>query len=68
MLKTGYENVDKVTLERKLVDAEIKIDELEERIRQLEKGKWRELEMIKHLRQVLKDTLDDVVSTTGLLR
>ena len=33
MLKTGYEDLDRVTLERKLVDAEIRIEELEDLVR-----------------------------------
>ncbi len=59
MLKTGYEDLDRVTLERKLVDAEIEIEELEETIKQLREEKWKKVETIKHLRQVLKDTLED---------
>lgn len=59
MLKTGYEDLDRVTLERKLVDAEIEIEELEETIKRIKEEKWKKVEIIKHLRQVLKDTLED---------
>lgn len=61
MLKTGYEDLDRVTLERRLVDAEIRIDELEDMVRQYSEEKYKKVDIIKHLRQVLKETLEDSI-------